>query len=247
MPSFSFWRVCLATVDIESRPQAGRKPALNIAEHRGVVRLFPSGSLCRTGVSSGTMDFNKASSGRPRMLDRKQTSRDNERSDQERSYHDPDPGRLHEGRWCFEDAPYQPANAGTLEEARTASHHPRRRTIDSVSPFRHRADVGENDRSGRLGEGRGDMATKQPPKTRREDEFSDPKRVLMLKQLSADAPSKLGVFKSVYSLTASPRQAIKAKCLECCWMHVAGIRECLGTACPLWSFRPYQQKGGGDE
>ena len=91
------------------------------------------------------------------------------------------------------------------------------------------------------------MATKQHPKTRREDEFSDPKRVLMLKQVSADAPSKLGVFKSVYASTASPRQAIKAKCLECCWMDVAGIRECTGTACPLWSMRPYQQKGGVDE
>lgn len=72
----------------------------------------------------------------------------------------------------------------------------------------------------------------------------DPKRVLMLKQVSEDAPSKLGVFRSVYASQASPRQAIKAKCLECCWMDVAGIRECTATACALWGFRPYQQKGG---
>ena len=80
--------------------------------------------------------------------------------------------------------------------------------------------------------------------------FSDPKRVLMLKQVSEDAPSKLGVFRRVYASTATPRQAIRAKCLECCWMDVAGIRECSATACPLWGFRPYQQetaKDGGHE
>ena len=94
------------------------------------------------------------------------------------------------------------------------------------------------------------MRAKSPPQTLPADEFSDPKIILMLKQVSEDAPSKLGVFRSVYSTTASPRQAIKAKCLECCWMDVAGIRDCTGTACPIWSFRPYQQKaakGGDDE
>lgn len=78
------------------------------------------------------------------------------------------------------------------------------------------------------------------PKSARGSEFSDPKIIRMLRQVSEDAPSKLGVFRSVYSSTASPREAIKAKCLECCWMDVAGIRECTGTACPLWRLRPYQ-------
>ena len=83
------------------------------------------------------------------------------------------------------------------------------------------------------------------PKTRPEDEFSDPRRARMMRQVSEDAPSKAGVFRRVYSPTgATPRQAIKAKCLECCWMDVAGIRECTGTACPLWGLRPYQTKRG---
>lgn len=84
------------------------------------------------------------------------------------------------------------------------------------------------------------------PKDARQGDNPAAKRALMLQQVSEDAPSKLGVFKSVYASTASPRQAIKAKCLECCWMDVAGIRECTGTACPLWGFRPYQQKGGAE-
>lgn len=78
-------------------------------------------------------------------------------------------------------------------------------------------------------------------KTARGGEFDDPKCARMLRQVSEDAPSKLGVFKRVYSSTASPREAIRAKCLECCWMDVAGIRECTGTACPLWRHRPYQK------
>lgn len=87
----------------------------------------------------------------------------------------------------------------------------------------------------------------QHVKTAPQSENQDPKRVRMMRQVSEDAPSKLGIFRSVYASTASPRQAIKAKCLECCWMDVVGIRECTATACPLWGFRPYQQKGGNHE
>ena len=86
---------------------------------------------------------------------------------------------------------------------------------------------------------------RQPLQTPPQGENSDPKRILMLKQVSEDAPSKLGVFRRVYSSTATPRMAIKAKCLECCWLDVAGIRECTATACALWGFRPYQHKDGG--
>ncbi len=79
-------------------------------------------------------------------------------------------------------------------------------------------------------------------KTAPQDGNRDPRIVRMLKQVSEDAPSKLAVFRRVFSSTASPRMAIKAKCLECCWMDVASIRECTGTACPLWNFRPYRKE-----
>ncbi len=84
---------------------------------------------------------------------------------------------------------------------------------------------------------------KQPTQSAPLGEFSDPKRARMLQQVSEDAPSKLGAFRRVYSSTASPREAIKAMCLQCCWMDLEGIRGCTATACPLWEFRPYQ-KGG---
>ena len=68
----------------------------------------------------------------------------------------------------------------------------------------------------------------------------DAKRALMLQQVSTDAPGKLGLFSRVYAGKASPRLAIKAQCVHCCWMDVAAIRECTDTACPLWNLRPYQ-------
>ena len=77
--------------------------------------------------------------------------------------------------------------------------------------------------------------------TERPGEFGDPKRDLMMKQVSKDAPGKVGIFRKVYSREASPRQAMKAFCLQCCWMDDAAIRNCTATECPLWGFRPYQQ------
>ena len=84
----------------------------------------------------------------------------------------------------------------------------------------------------------------------RAGEFSDTRRARMMRQVSEDRSSAVSLFLRVYTGQASPREAIKAKCLECCWMDEVGIRECAGTACPLWAFRPFQkiaQKGGGRE
>jgi hypothetical protein len=38
----------------------------------------------------------------------------------------------------------------------------------------------------------------------------------------------------------SPRQAIKAKCLDCCHFQRAEIRCCGVVTCPLHAYRPYQ-------
>ena len=71
---------------------------------------------------------------------------------------------------------------------------------------------------------------------------NDPKKARMLEQIQSDAPSKLGLFRRLYaSKNAHSRAlAIKCQCLQCCWMSEAAIRECTDTACPLWTFRPYQ-------
>ena len=38
---------------------------------------------------------------------------------------------------------------------------------------------------------------------------------------------------------ASPREAIKAHCLECCGWDRAEVSRCTGLACPLWCYRPF--------
>ena len=40
---------------------------------------------------------------------------------------------------------------------------------------------------------------------------------------------------------ASPRAAIKAFCLECCGWDRDGVRLCTAPACPLYSYRPFQE------
>lgn len=83
-----------------------------------------------------------------------------------------------------------------------------------------------------------------------DDGFSDANRERMLKQVREDAPGKRALFERVYRGKTSPKQAIKAKCLECTWMDQSAIRECEATDCPLWALRPYQRQaefGGCNE
>ena len=90
------------------------------------------------------------------------------------------------------------------------------------------------------------MSTQSTPKTASGNEFRDRKRAEMLRQVSEDAPSKKALFERVYQGAASPRQCIKAHCLECCWMDEKAIRECSAPACPVWDLRPFQQESAGE-
>lgn len=45
----------------------------------------------------------------------------------------------------------------------------------------------------------------------------------------------------------SPRNAIKAMCLECVNWVRAEITACPSEACPLWLLRPYQESAGAVE
>lgn len=84
-------------------------------------------------------------------------------------------------------------------------------------------------------------APNTPPKCPTQADL-DSKRARMLKAIETDAPSRAGLFRRVFSPTerVAPRTAIKAKCLECCWMDTIAIKECTASECPLWRFRPYQ-------
>jgi hypothetical protein len=69
-----------------------------------------------------------------------------------------------------------------------------------------------------------------------------------LKQYAERAPIKYraGYLKALKG-TASPRTAIKVKCLECvCWQRMEGGQDHIGgcsvRSCPLWSLRPFQTR-----
>lgn len=73
-------------------------------------------------------------------------------------------------------------------------------------------------------------------------EFLDPQQAKRVADVQTDAPSNVGLFRRVYAGRAPPRAAIKAFCLECCWMNRADITRCKATACPLHRLRPYQNE-----
>lgn len=54
------------------------------------------------------------------------------------------------------------------------------------------------------------------------------------------------VAKAVEGAT-SPRQAIKAKCLDCCHFQRAEVRACAVSTCPLHAYRPYQDDSAEGE
>ena len=69
----------------------------------------------------------------------------------------------------------------------------------------------------------------------------DTKRARLMESIRNAAPSTLGLFRRVFARKSPPRDAIKAKCLECVWFDRKAITECSSPACPLWEFRPYQK------
>ena len=73
----------------------------------------------------------------------------------------------------------------------------------------------------------------------------DPKRAALLKAIAEDHPRDLSFFRAAFE-GKSRTNAIKAKCLECCWLDHQAVRECAATECPLWKFRPYQRLGGAE-
>lgn len=62
-------------------------------------------------------------------------------------------------------------------------------------------------------------------------------------KLADCSPMFRPVMVKAYSGEASPRNAIKAMCLECTGYDREVIRGCTGYSCPLWTYRPYQIEG----
>lgn len=51
-----------------------------------------------------------------------------------------------------------------------------------------------------------------------------------------------GIIRRAFEGTSSPRQAIKAKCLDCCCFNRDEVKHCPVVLCPLHTYRPYQDK-----
>lgn len=63
-----------------------------------------------------------------------------------------------------------------------------------------------------------------------------------LQDIKGHSPKLYPLFFRVYAGQTGLSQAVKAKCLNCsCWQP-SEITNCTVLTCPLWEFRPYQQK-----
>ena len=52
--------------------------------------------------------------------------------------------------------------------------------------------------------------------------------------------SARGIVQRAFARTASPRAAIKAKCLDCCCFDRDEVANCNVILCPLHPYRPFQ-------
>jgi hypothetical protein len=60
-------------------------------------------------------------------------------------------------------------------------------------------------------------------------------------RLATTPESARKLFVAAWAGKCSPRQAIKAQCMECVGFDRQAIADCNCWACPLWNFRPFQK------
>ena len=77
-----------------------------------------------------------------------------------------------------------------------------------------------------------------PPQNRG---VGDQQRAKRLRQVSEQSPRHKGLFERVFAGDSSPRQCIKAFCLECNGWETDAIAKCTAPACPLFNVRPFQK------
>ena len=82
------------------------------------------------------------------------------------------------------------------------------------------------------------------PQTRPVSQSGDLQQARRLRQVSEHYPSRRRLLERVYAGQSSPRECIKAFCLECNGWEEAAIRDCTATACPIYRFRPFQAARG---
>jgi hypothetical protein len=66
----------------------------------------------------------------------------------------------------------------------------------------------------------------------------------LTRRLAAVPPLHRAAYLKALDGALSPRQAIKAKCLDCCAWQREEVRLCTARGCPLWPLRPFQTPRG---
>ena len=79
------------------------------------------------------------------------------------------------------------------------------------------------------------------PKTAPVEQNFTPGSVRRLEAIKEAAPSLFCLFKRATEERCSPRQAIKAQCLDCQGLDRGGVRTYGDHCCRLWHVRPFQQ------
>ena len=68
-----------------------------------------------------------------------------------------------------------------------------------------------------------------------------PEQEDLIGRLGAEKNLYTPLFSRVYSGKASPRQAIRAKCMDCSNWQRAEVRFCTVSDCALWPYRPFRE------
>ena len=64
-----------------------------------------------------------------------------------------------------------------------------------------------------------------------------------VEKVISEAPESVhGTLRQAFLGFASPRRAIRATCLVCMGYDRKEISNCTGFSCPLWMYRPFQEK-----
>lgn len=63
-----------------------------------------------------------------------------------------------------------------------------------------------------------------------------------VKRLNNWRPSRRNAIKRLWFGKGGRKLAIHMQCLDCCGEEVEAVRTCADRCCPLWRFRPFQQR-----
>ena len=83
-------------------------------------------------------------------------------------------------------------------------------------------------------------AEKPSEKILEQPKIHSAERQRILGEVLKHCSGKLRQFESAYT-GKSRKNAITAKCLDCCCYQQEEVRLCQATECPLWEYRPYKE------